>query len=93
MRSRFRDECESIEVRSYEEAASLASRMLNTRPTPSDEQWLAGLLAVEGLAALLFAGSPCGNGGGMAWVRSVAAVLRDPQYDVSQAIWRAVQGG
>ncbi|BCI90626.1 hypothetical protein LAUMK7_01586 [Mycobacterium kansasii] len=87
------DVVDSIEVCSYEDAASLASRMRNARPAGSDELWLAGLLAVDGLAALLFAGSPRGNGAGMRWVRSVAALLCDPQYDVSQAIRQAVDGG
>ncbi|OOK83494.1 putative membrane protein [Mycobacterium kansasii] len=32
--------------------------MRNARPAGSDELWLAGLLAVDGLAALLFAGRP-----------------------------------
>lgn len=84
---------EPIEVCSLGDAGALALRMLNALPVSSDKDWAATLLASDVLGALLFAGSRCGNGLGMTWVRSVAVTLRDPQYDVSQAIWRTVVGG
>ena len=75
------------------EATALAMRMLSAVPVGSDEQWAAALLAVDALAALLYAASPCGNDRGMTWVRSVAACLCDPQFDVAEMIGQAVAAG
>lgn len=86
------DERGSIEVCSYTQASTLAMHMLNAKPVGSDEDWAATLLAGSALGALLFAASGCGNSQGMTWVRSVAATLCDPQYNVPQAIRRVVDG-
>ena len=75
------------------EATSMATRMLGALSVGSDEEWAASLLAVDALAALLYAGSPRGNGLGMKWVQSVCGTLCDPQFDVAEAIRQAVAAG
>jgi hypothetical protein len=83
---------ERIELSSVGEATSMAMRMLGSVSFGSDQEWAASLLAVDALAALLYVGSPCGNGLGMEWVQSVCESLCDAQLDVTAAIRKAVAG-